>query len=132
MNLFYETIHGVYGKLTQNRVRSARKRAIHSAIAAVLNQHPDFRDTCFDEHFVANGAADIFEPFLQCGIMPDADALAEAWVSQLSVIEKTRSRAVARVTPIVNDFIYVLATETIDTPEVQSVSVDRPTLQISV
>lgn len=112
MNILTTIANSLQASIVNIKARNERIKSINSALIAAANRHPDFRDVLFDQNFLSNQASYLIEPFLNGGALPTADSLAAAWAEQLPAIGQSRARAIANVTPMVEDFIYLLGSST--------------------
>lgn len=110
MNILTTIAQNLQETIAQNQNRNARAKAVRSALVAVTARHPEYRDVGFDEVLMNSNASKLMEPFLTDGTLPTVDALAAAWVAQFKLSVAGSQKATANITPIVNDFIYILET----------------------
>lgn len=120
MNLLTGFAQKFRRSLAHNRIRRQRTNAMRSALLRVVHCHPLYHDIGFDEHFMTYGAAKLMKPFLNGGPVPDSAALATVWATQFNFRPASAQKAIANVTPMINDFVYVLATE------IQDISTPAP------
>ena len=111
MNFINTLVQTVKETVVSNPVHTARSATIRSALTSVANVHPDYRDIGFDEQFIENKAAALMAPFLNGGPAPEAEALAAAWATQFRGSEQTIQKAISNVTPMVTDFVNLIASE---------------------
>lgn len=126
MNSANILLENVRSSVIRKQNRNSRRRAIHSALIAVTRTHPDYAGVGFDTKFMTNEAAVLMEPFLNGGRVPTANALVAAWAERFSHFnENVASTAAANITPLVNDFVYVLASEAATIAVVEEMAINQ-------
>lgn len=110
--------HNIWTTLLGNTNRNTRRKAIQSALASVTNTNPDYANIGFDEHFMKNGGASLMEPFLNGGELPTPDELTSVWADQFPYANESRQRAIANITPMVIDFVELLASQVESAPDI--------------
>jgi len=110
MNILTTIAQNLQESIAQNQNRTARAKAVRSALFAVTVRHLEYQATGFDQTLLNNQAAALIDPFVSEGVLPDADALAAIWATQFNLSTTGTQKAIANVMPMVNDFVYILAT----------------------
>lgn len=114
MNILTTITQNLQSSISKTQVRNARIKAIRSAVIAANVQHTDFQGIGFDASLLLNKTTSVMDPFLNDGLLPNADELATlwatTWANRNQFVTGTAQKAAANITPMVNDFIYALKT----------------------
>ena len=111
MNFVTTIVKNIQDTVNGQPQRNPYRQAISSALKSVAAAHPDYAGTGFDEDLIDNEAASLMQAFLDGGTLPTVTALTEAWATQFSFSVDDAEQAIANITPMVQDFLYVLESE---------------------
>lgn len=112
MNFISKLSATVQNRITSYVERKARLQAIRVGLHRATTTHPDYNGIGFDEQFLLQhkGAA-LMKPFLNGGALPCSNELTAAWLSQFHFSAESAQRATENVTPMITEFVYILANE---------------------
>ncbi len=126
MNFAITLNHNVQTNIAHSTNLELRSQAIRSALKFVTRTHPDYAGVGFDMDFMTTKAATILEPFLNDGQLPTSNALIAAWAEKFDRFsENVKQTAAANIAPMVNDFVYVLATEAANIATVEDPAISQ-------
>ncbi len=108
--------------------RRALRRATVSAHVKFAVRYPEYTAALFDEHFLANRAADLLERYITSENPPKAVELARAWAEQIYMSEGTKVALVSELTPVASNFLFMLETELVGRDWVGKVATQTPKL----
>lgn len=94
-------IFATFRHVTQRRRLSA---AIQHAYNQLSERYPEWTDSLFDKWFLSHRAA----PLLADSTPPTAIELAVAWDQQLGGSAKRRADRIAKIMPVVSEFLHLL------------------------
>lgn len=102
---------GIYATFTSHD-RKGRKidRAIKRAYRAFASRHPELVRSLFDLHFLEHSGVGAVENF-RCGVSPDPEELARAWILQWGFSPEVADWHVQRVLPAVDEFVSAVEME---------------------
>ena len=99
--------------LEKHGKRRALRKATTNALMKFAKRYPEYAAALFDEHFLANRAADLLGRYISSENPPKSVELAEKWAAQVHMGEGTRAAVVSKLTPAASDFLYMLENELI-------------------
>ena len=91
--------------------RRALRRATVNAHAKFAARYPQYAAALFDEHFLANRAADLLERYITSDDPPKSVELARAWAEQIHMREDTKVALVSELTPVASKFLLIFETD---------------------
>ena len=108
--------------------RRALRRATVNAHAKFAVRYPEYAATLFDEHFLANRAADLLERYITSDDPPKSVELARAWAEQIHMSERTKKALVSELTAVASSFLFLFETELMGRVWVGKVAAQAPKL----
>lgn len=97
--------------LATYRCRRALRKATVGAYEKFGKRYPQYAAALFDEHFLANGAADLLGRYATSENPPTSVELASAWAEQIYMNQGKRKALVSELAPVASDFLFVFETE---------------------
>ncbi len=108
--------------------RRALRRAAARAHVKFAKRYAEYAAALFDEHFLANRAADLLERYITSENPPKAVELASAWAGQIHLSEGTKKALVSELAPVASDFLLMFENELIGRKWVSKVATQTPKL----
>ncbi len=93
--------------------RRALRRAAARAHGKFAKRYAEYAAALFDEHFLANRAANLLERYITSENPPKAVELASAWAEQIHMSGGTKRALVSELTAAASDFLFMFETEVI-------------------
>ena len=108
--------------------RRTLRRATVNAHAKFAKRYPEYAAALFDEHFLANRAADLLERYITSDDPPRSVELARAWADQIQMSKGTKAALVSELTPVASSFLYMFETELMGRDRVGNAAAQAPNL----